>query len=84
MYIIESKSINNRLKIAFWILEIIELILAIITVGITSSASSGMTSDLGFKSIPGKLAYNIAVVSNNRNFPREPCKINRPAIIRLS
>lgn len=69
MYIIESKSINNRLKIAFWILEIIELIMSIIILGITSSASSGMTDDLGFKSIPGKLGYNIAVVSNDPKFP---------------
>jgi hypothetical protein len=43
-----------------WILEFLELILSIIM--LLSSASEGMKHDLLFAKIPGKLAYNIAIV----------------------
>jgi len=54
----------THVRIARRILEVFEFILCIMILGITGSASVGMKSDLGFAKIPGKLSYNIGVVSN--------------------
>jgi len=59
---IYDNRVCDRLKVASWILEFLELLLSVIILGITGSAAQGMKSDLGFPNIPGKLAYNIAIV----------------------
>lgn len=48
---------------AFWVLEIIEVIFAIVILGVTGSASAGFLNDLNFPRVPAVLNYNIAVVS---------------------
>jgi hypothetical protein len=52
-----------RLRVAFWVLEIIEVIFAIVILGVTGSASAGFLNDLNFPRVPAVLNYNIAVVS---------------------
>lgn len=51
------------LKIGLWVLDILELILSIIILGITGSSSEGMKNDFRWHSIPGKLVYNIVVAT---------------------
>jgi len=60
---IYDNRICDRLKVASWILEFIELLISILILGITISAAQGMKTDLGFPNIPGKLAYNIAIAA---------------------
>lgn len=65
MEILYDNRVWERLKIAFWILEFLELLLCIIILGITGSAAEGMKNDLRLPNIPGKLGYNIAIVSSS-------------------
>jgi len=55
--------VSDRLKVASWILEFLELLLCVIILGITQSASEGMKNDLKFPNIPKKLAYNISIAA---------------------
>ena len=81
MHVIYNKTISDRLRISFWILEVFELIFCSIILGITGSASVGMKSDLGFEKIPGKLSYNIGAVSKNLRLGNR--HINITCFIRL-
>ncbi|MCJ1228880.1 hypothetical protein MMC12_005544 [Toensbergia leucococca] len=57
------RRIFNRLSKAFWILEILELILAILILAFTGSASQGFTRDLRYPTVPGKLVYNVFIAA---------------------
>ncbi|KAI1320870.1 hypothetical protein F5Y16DRAFT_389503 [Xylariaceae sp. FL0255] len=52
---------STHARIAHQVLEVFEFLFSIFLVGITGSASQGMTDDLGFSRIPPKLGYNIFV-----------------------
>jgi hypothetical protein len=58
-----SRKIFKRLRLAFWIFEILECLMSIAILGLTGSSAWGMQNDLDFAGIPSKLGYNIAIVS---------------------
>jgi len=68
----------SQVRAARRILEVFELLISIIIIGITVSASSGMTNDLGLARIPGKLKYNIGVV---RKYPLLVCHATNNTVI---
>jgi hypothetical protein len=59
--VIVSQIIINRLRLAFWIVEVIKLITCFIILTIAGTAAAGM-KELGFPHMTTGLAYNIAIV----------------------
>lgn len=63
IYIGHVRLRSTHVKIARRVLEVFEFMISTMALGITVSASEGMKHGLGFAKIPGKLSYNIGVVS---------------------
>jgi hypothetical protein len=57
----------RRVRIALWILQVAELIISIILMGLTISSRQGILDDLHLGSVPSKLSYNIAIVRSASN-----------------
>jgi len=53
----------KQLRLAFWILEILECLFSIAILGVSGSSASGILNDLKFPTIPTKLSYTIAIAA---------------------
>ena len=65
-----GSKVFNRFMVVLLILEVLELLISVAIVSVTGSAASGITNDLQFENLPGKLIYNIIIVSVVALYPR--------------